>query len=1465
MFVNRPPQLTTLPQEGPPSGRRLPAGAKAVTAAVASAAIAFTGLPAVQADTALPAVGSGFTFDFGPGATADGYTPVGATSQYSAAARFGFTDTAATSGVDRGTGDPLRSDFVQAQGSTFQVDLPNGDYTVKLIAGDATEATNIAITAEKMAKVQLTDKPAGQYLEMEFPISLVDGQLNLDFTGTAAKINSLVVAARAPRTATTDPGVYLAGDSTVQTYDPGFAPQAGWGQMIDRYFEDGVSFKNHAIGGRSSKNFITQGRLDEILRVINPGDYLMVQFGHNDATIGVDDRYASPADYKEYLRTYVNGARQRGATPVLVTPVGRRDYDEATGKFRVSFPEYVAKMQELAAEENVALVDLSASSRAYYDEIGQEDTKSVFLHVDAGVYPNRPTGTVDNTHFQEYGAIQIARLVAGGVKQLDVPLASRVEEVAPPSSVPAKPQGLVAGSVSNAGALLKWQPVEGADIYKVYRKLASEPDSAYKLTTTATVPTANLGGLAEGTAYDVRVAAINGKGLSEPSDMLTVTTKQAKYKFDFGPVGAPVEAGYTEVNRTMGYAAGRGFGFKDISVLSDRDRGAVTSNLLRDFVLSGSSFEFQLDVPNGTYALKTYHSDWIGSTRTDVAAEGTAYGQVSSGRASSATKIINQVLVSDGQLSLTISGSGQRLNGLEVTPLLVGPTNLHTTGVNAASEPPTVDLAWDAVADAASYKVFRQASFEAEPQLIAENVATASFQDTTAFAGLTYKYFVSALDNTGLESVPSNTVETALVDPATPVPAATGKVDVKAVEKTSVMLKWQKVSGAAAYLVYRSTSPDGPFGYVGRATEVNYTDYSVLTTIKYYYRVTTVNKGGESAPSPVVGTEKVTVVNRQMENLDRAPVALLTGEGVRVGWRMLGLDPEQIGFHVIRDGVQLTEEPIRSSTTFLDPSGTSSSRYAVKTVGNGGEQLTAEFTPLAQNYLAVKLDKPADDYTKDGQPYSYSAGDSSVADLDGDGTYEILQMWSPSNSKDNSQAGYTGLVYVDAYRMDGTRLWRINMGPNIRAGAHYTQLLAYDFDGDGRAEVAMKTADGTRDAAGTVIGNAGADHRNSSGYVLTGPEFLSVFHGATGTIMDTVAYDPPRGEVAAWGDGYGNRVDRFLGAVAYLDGERPSMMFSRGYYTRTVLTTYDLVGGKISKRWIFDSDAAGAQYRSQGNHNLSVADVDADGKDEFVFGSMTIDDNGKPLYNTGLGHGDAIHTSDLDPSRPGLEVFAAHEDMGASGNRGATFRDARTGEILWSIPAAKDTGRAAAGDIDPRHAGAEGWAIGGDAAWNSPVGELRSARGELIANSIPAANFLAWWDGDLLREIVDHDWNAATTTGTPSIAKWNWETESSDRLLTATGAKSNNGTKGTPAIQADLLGDWREEIAWPSSDSTELRIYTTTAGTDVRLRTLMHDPVYRLSVARENVSYNQPPHPSFYVGVGMELPAQPDIVYTRAG
>ncbi len=471
-------------------------------------------------------------------------------------------------------------------------------------------------------------------------------------------------------------------------------------------------------------------------------------------------------------------------------------------------------------------------------------------------------------------------------------------------------------------------------------------------------------------------------------------------------------------------------------------------------------------------------------------------------------------------------------------------------------------------------------------------------------------------------------------------------------------------------------------------------------------------------------------------------MAVQTDGGVYVGWRLLGLDEQDLPFHVYRDGTRITDEPVTGSTNVLDAEGTASSTYRISTVVDGIERwATEDVTVWDQQTKDVPISKPADGTTPTGQEYTYRANDASVGDVDGDGQYEIVLKWDPSNSKDNSQSGYTGPVFVDAYELDGTQLWRIALGRNIRAGAHYTQFQVFDLDGDGKAEVTMKTADGTVDGAGTVIGDADADYRNSSGYVLSGPEYLTVFDGQTGAAIDTIDYTPPRGNVGSWGDTYGNRVDRFLAGVAYLDGQHPSVVFSRGYYTRAVIAAYDFDGEHLTSRWTFDSDVEGSQYRSMGNHQFSVADVDGDQKDEIVFGSMTIDDDGKALYTTGLGHGDALHVSDLDPSRPGLEVFAAHEDMASSGSRGATFRDAATGEVLWSIPAQRDTGRAAAGDIDPRYLGAEGWAVGGDAAWNSPVGEMRSAKGELLSTKIPAANFLTWWDGDLLREIGDHDFD----------------------------------------------------------------------------------------------------------------------------
>ncbi|OXM85534.1 rhamnogalacturonan lyase [Paenibacillus rigui] len=590
-----------------------------------------------------------------------------------------------------------------------------------------------------------------------------------------------------------------------------------------------------------------------------------------------------------------------------------------------------------------------------------------------------------------------------------------------------------------------------------------------------------------------------------------------------------------------------------------------------------------------------------------------------------------------------------------------------------------------------------------------------------------------------------------------------------------------------------------------------------------------------------------------MEKLDRGLVAVKTGTGVLISWRLLGTEASSVSFNLYRNGVKLNASPITSSTNYLDTAGTTSSSYTVRAIVDGTEQAaSAAVTPWAANYLDVPIQQPAGGTTPDNVAYTYNANDASVGDLDGDGQYEIILKWDPSNSKDNSQDGYTGEVFVDAYKLNGTRLWRIGLGKNIRAGAHYTQFMVYDLDGDGKAEIAMKTADGTKDGTGVTIGSSTADYRNSTGRVLSGPEYLTIFEGATGKALTTTNYDPPRGTVSSWGDSYGNRVDRFLATIAYLDGQRPSLVMARGYYTRTVLVAYNWRGGTLSKLWTFDSDTSGnSAYAGQGNHNLTAADVDGDGKDEIVYGAMTIDDNGGKLYTTGLGHGDALHVGDLNPNNTGLEVFKVMENTGAT--YGAAVWNAGTGAIQWGVYTGADTGRGMAADIDPRYPGEEVWATNG-------VG-LYQINGTKISSTIPSSvNFGIWWDGDLSRELLDHNWDGSKGVG--RIDKWNYTTSNTTTLLTATGTLSNNTTKGNPSLQADLLGDWREEVIWRKSDNTALRIYATTDVTSTRLWTLMHDPLYRLDVAWQNVAYNQPPHTSFYLGTGMATPAQPNIYVT---
>jgi hypothetical protein len=554
---------------------------------------------------------------------------------------------------------------------------------------------------------------------------------------------------------------------------------------------------------------------------------------------------------------------------------------------------------------------------------------------------------------------------------------------------------------------------------------------------------------------------------------------------------------------------------------------------------------------------------------------------------------------------------------------------------------------------------------------------------------------------------------------------------------------------------------------------------------------------------------------------DRGLVSIRSvhGDGNFVSWRLLGSDAADVAFNVYRDGVKVNRSPVTTATSYLDAGAPATASYSVRQVSGGGVESAAT---RSVGTLATSRDVPIQ------SPGSgYLANDASVGDLDGDGEYEIVLKWDPADAKDNSQPGRTGNVYLDAYKLNGTRLWRIDLGRNIRAGAHYTQFQVFDYDGDGKAEIAVKTADGTRSGTGQVIGNANADHRNADGYVLTGPEFLSVFRGTDGAVLDTENYVPPRGNVSSWGDSYGNRVDRFLAGTAYLDGARPSIVMARGYYTRSVISAWDFRGGQLTQRWTFDSAAQSNRpaWEGKGNHQLSVADVDGDGRDEIVYGSMAIDDNGRGLWQNNTHHGDALHVGDFIPSRPGLEVFKPSEHTNEVAH---WMGDARTGQILWSAPSCGcDNGRAVAADIWAGNPGAE--------AWSASVGGLRSATtGAQVAARKPGSiNFVIWWDGDAQRELLN---------GT-TIDKYGPNGDT--RLLTGSGVASNNGTKSTPALQADILGDWREEVIWRTSDSRALRIYSTTEPTTIRRPSLMEDRQYREAVAWQNTAYNQPPHPSF--------------------
>ena len=614
------------------------------------------------------------------------------------------------------------------------------------------------------------------------------------------------------------------------------------------------------------------------------------------------------------------------------------------------------------------------------------------------------------------------------------------------------------------------------------------------------------------------------------------------------------------------------------------------------------------------------------------------------------------------------------------------------------------------------------------------------------------------------------------------------------------------------------------------------------------------------------------------ERLDRGVVAIRDRQKVIVSWRLLKTDDPNQTFDVYRNGQKLSASKT-GGTFYVDESPLSGDVvYEVRGGSKNGSYTLKADAP--EGYIPIPIEKPADGVTPSGQPYFYIANDASVGDVDGDGQYEIILKWDPSNAHDNAHDGFTGPTLFDCYRLDGTRLWRIDMGRNIRSGAHYVPFMVYDFDGDGKAELMVRTSDGTTDGLGNVIGDATADYRHGvmeaqarqaegqmspqeerpfnrreewarynngkrpmTGRILTGNEYFTVFDGLTGRALDTKPYIPERGNLNDWGDEYANRSDRFLAGVAYLDGIHASGIFCRGYYTRSVIAAWDWDGHELKTHWVFDTnDPEWTNYAGQGNHNLRVADVDGDGCDEITYGSMAIDHDGRGLYNTGMGHGDALHLMVFNPSSDRLQVWDCHENR----RDGSDFRDAATGKIIFQIPSTSDVGRCMAADIDPTNPGLE--------MWSSDSHGIRNIKGEVIysaqdpsdpqhqqhlrLNGRPlSVNFGIWWDGDLLRELLDHE----------TVTKYDWENHQVTTVQRFDG-QFNNGTKSNPCLSADILGDWREEVLIRNRESTELRLYVSTIPTNHRIPCLMEDIPYRLSVASENTGYNQPPEPGFYLG-----------------
>lgn len=589
---------------------------------------------------------------------------------------------------------------------------------------------------------------------------------------------------------------------------------------------------------------------------------------------------------------------------------------------------------------------------------------------------------------------------------------------------------------------------------------------------------------------------------------------------------------------------------------------------------------------------------------------------------------------------------------------------------------------------------------------------------------------------------------------------------------------------------------------------------------------------------------------RFTDSLDRGLVAVKTASGVFCSWRIQAEEYYDVRYNLYRDGQKINSEPL-SVSNFTDNSGSTSSQYTVKAVVNGIEQSASKpASVFANNYMsvAIKHDKSL--------KATYVPNDACCADVDGDGELEILlkldnqeenRQLYPVNGPNINGTDTKEYSLLECIKLDGTVLWWVNCGPNMGDEQNNEQnIIGYDWDMDGKAEVVMRLAEGSviHMADGTTY-TIGADGKNGTSWTNYripkdpkstllwfshyGNEFLYYCEGATGKPYQCIDYPLKRLEAgetdinSAWGDGYGHRVSKHFFGAPYLDGKHPSIFLGRGIYTRHKFIAYDVDPSShaLNVRWRWTNNKPGSPWYAQGYHNYTIADVDWDGRDEIVFGSMVIDDNGLGLSTTGLGHGDAMHVGNLNPYHYGQEVFACNEDRPAN-----NFRDATTSKIFYRMTDSDDAGRAIAGNF---YNDIPGSVCHG--AHDNPISSVTADHVSVNTSGL-GMNFRIYWDGDLQEEAFDN-----ITVSKPGVGT----------LATFSGVYSNNSTKATPCYQGDIFGDWREEVIERTADNN-IRIFTTTIPTQWRNYSLWYDHQYRNAMVWQPCGYNQPPHASYFLG-----------------